>query len=103
MKSLYAIEMDYQRAMAQADELDHLASQLKSQAEQNFPEILANVQAAWQGDNANAYVSKAKNLQPRMLNASRNLSNVASTIRTVATNTYRAEMQAYEIAQQRTY
>ena len=103
MKSLYAIEMDYRRAMAQASELENLASQLKTQANQNFPEILANVQSAWQGDNANEYVSKARTLQPKMMTDARNLMNVASTIRTVATNTYNAEKRAYEIAQQRTY
>ena len=46
MKSLYAIEMDYRRAMAQASELESLAAQLMTQADQNFPEILANVQSA---------------------------------------------------------
>lgn len=103
MKSLHAIELDYQKAMSQAAELDRLAAQLKTQAEQNFPDIMNSIRSAWQGENAEEYLKKAKTLQPKMKTASDNLKSVASTIRTVAKNTYDAEMRAYEIAQQRTY
>ena len=103
MKSLYAIEMDYQKAMAQAKELDELAAQLKTQANDNFPDILKVVSDAWQGDNANKYITKANNLPGKMIKAAEDLGSIASTIRTVATNTYNAEKTAYELAQNRSY
>ena len=43
MKSLYAIELDYQKAIGQANELDNLASQLETQANDSFPEIIQDV------------------------------------------------------------
>lgn len=103
MKSLGEIEMDYRKAMEQARSLDALAGQIMKQANENFPEIIANVNAAWQGDNANEYVQKASRLQPKMVTTAKNLRSVAGVIRTVAQNTYNAEKRAYEIAQTRTY
>ncbi len=103
MKSLYAIEMDYQKAIGQANELDQLASQLETQANDNFPEIIRSVSDAWQGDNANKYVGKANKLPGKIKGAATDLRNIASTIRTVAENTYKAEKAAYEIAQKRDY
>ena len=103
MKSLYEIDLDYRRAMNQAAELDQLASQLDTQANDNFPGIIEQVKGAWQGDNANKYVSKANNLPGKMKGAAEDLRTIASTIRTIAQNTYNAEKTAYELAQNRTY
>ena len=103
MKSQKMIEMDYQQAVSQAEELERIAVQLKNQAEQNFPGIIENIQSAWQGDNADSYIKKANTLQPRMMRTSENLKSVAQTIRTVSKNTYEAELRAIEIAQERTY
>lgn len=106
MKSQKMIEMDYQQAVSQAEELERIAVQLKNQAEQNFPGIIENNQSAWQGDNADSYIKKANTLQPRMMRTMRtseNLKSVAQTIRTVSKNPYEAELRAIEIAQERTY
>lgn len=103
MKTLYSIQMDYQRAMNQAAELDRLAAQLRTQADSNFPQVLGSIRNAWKGDNANEYVRKAGQLPAKIKGSARDLTNIASTIRTVAKNTYDAEMRAYELAQERTY
>jgi uncharacterized protein YukE len=103
MKSMAEIEMDYRNAMNQARELDQLANRLSTQANMTFPGILSEVSSAWQGENANAYLQKAKKLQPRINKAAGDLRRTAQTIRTVAQNTYRAEKRAYEIAMERVY
>ena len=66
-------------------------------------DLSENVKNAWQGDNAQKYVQKARQMKPKMIKASDDLKEVASTIRTVAKNTYDAEMKAYEIANERSY
>ena len=103
MKERYTIELDYQNALNRAAELEGLASQLRSIANDEFAQALENVKNAWQGDNAQKYVQKARKMKPKMIKASDDLKEVASTIRTVAKNTYDAEMKAYEIANERSY
>ena len=103
MKSMYEIDMDYRRAMDQAAELEQLARQLDTQADEKFPGIIEQVKGAWQGDNANKYVGKANNLPGKMKGAADDLRSIASTIRTIAQNTYNAEKTAYDLAQKRTY
>lgn len=103
MKSLNTIEMDYHKAIKQAEQLESLAGKMETQANERYPEMLKNLSDAWKGDNADEYILKAGALPEKMKRSAKDLKSIASTIRTIAKNTYDAEMEAYNIANERTY
>lgn len=99
-KTAYSIAMDFNRAKAQANKLESLANNIarqRSKANQEKQTIAAN----WKSDSANAYLRKIEVVESDMANAEKKLRQTANTIVTVATNTYRAERQALELAQKR--
>lgn len=99
-KTAYSIAMDFTRAKAQANKLESLANKIakqKSKMSQEKQTIATN----WKSDSASAYLRKAAVVENDMANAEKKLRQTASTIITVATNTYQAEKQALELAQKR--
>ena len=51
-KSLYQINLDYNKALQQAAELEAIARELKNLADSEFHSCLEQVAANWKGDNA---------------------------------------------------
>lgn len=101
MASRAQIEMDFRRAMAQADHVDQLAERLSSVSNKQFGGTLQNLSSGWKGDNANLYMQKGAKLQNKMNVSARDLHNTASDIRRAAKRLYAAEMAALAIAQTR--
>lgn len=97
------IEINFQNAMSQADELDNIASQLESTTNQKFDGALQNIAANWKGDNARIYLAKGDELKNQMQATARDIRSTASAVRQIATNIRNAEMAALELAEQRTY
>ncbi len=102
-KTMHTIEMEFQNARRQADELEQISKSLSMLADSSFQSCLAGIAAAWKGENAAAFCKKGNLVGNNVKNTAQDLKHVAETIREIAQNTYNAEKQNYEIAQARTY
>lgn len=101
--SYQSIVMNFQKARAQADQLEQLSKRMETIANDRFGGVMRSVNTNWKGDNAAAYIKKCEILRQKLLQSSGNLSRAARTIRTIARNTYNAEMRAWRIARQKNY
>lgn len=103
MKSLFSIEFDFRQAIQRAEELEEIAADMKKLANDDLGGSLQNLSIAWKGEAANAYIQKGSRLKEKILKNSNDLTKAASTIRSIAKRTYKAEMTAYRIAMEREY
>ncbi|MCR4891179.1 MAG: hypothetical protein K5989_03205 [Lachnospiraceae bacterium] len=100
-KSLYEIRMNFRAAKRIADNLQALGNKLRTVSEERYGGTLRNISNNWKGENATAYLNKGNVLKGKMTNTAGDLIKAAETIRTIARNTYEAEMNAYRIASTR--
>lgn len=101
MASEFQIQMDFSRAKQKAQDLDNIANDLSRISGNDLQNTLEGLSREWKGENANKYLKKGYTLKENMDKTVRNLRSVASTIRTIAKNTYNAEMEALRIARER--
>ena len=99
----YLINLDYQRAIEQADALEELASGLKGMAEEDVSKLMKDIKLAWEGDNSEAYLAKVGIFQQNVQKTSAKMSNIAATVRQMAENIRDAELENLRLAQERTY
>lgn len=102
-KSLIEIQMNYQKAKEQANRLDEIAKDLTNTANNQLGGALNGINSAWKSDTASAYIKKGKAVQEQLKKRADELRKTASAIRTIARNTYNADMAAYRLAIQRRY
>lgn len=102
-KTLNEIRMNFRVANAMADRLQELAGKMSSLANERYYGTLRNISNNWKGENAEAYLRKGEKVKDRMSRTAADLRNAAETVRTIAKNTYDAEMKAWQIAQMRSY
>ncbi|MCD7744503.1 MAG: hypothetical protein LUI13_04315 [Lachnospiraceae bacterium] len=102
-KSASEISLDYDRAVGQADSLNESAKALRNMANGRLQECISGISASWTGSNSAAYVKKCGRLQSDILSTAAQLERTAAAIRSIARNTYNAEMRALRLAQQRNY
>ena len=102
-KTMYSIEMDFQNARRQADDLEQIAQNLNMLADEHFQSCIAGIAANWKGENAAAFCKKGNIVGHNIKNAAADLKNAASVIRQIAENTYQAEKAGYEIARNRAF
>ena len=102
-KTLGMIRMEYNKAMKQAEKLDQIAADLKRVADQRFTPSLSQINKAWKSDASVKFIRKGNKLAREILARARELEKAAETVRTIAKNTYNAEMRARQIAKDRTY
>ena len=101
--SLNEIRMNFRVANAMADRLDELAGKMGSLANERYYGTLRSISNNWKGENAEAYLRKGEKVKDKMSHTAGDLRNAAQTVRTIAKNTYDAEMRAWQIAQTRSY
>lgn len=102
-KSINEIKMNFRAASVMAERLDTLAKKMSNLAENRYYGTLRNISNNWKGENAEAYVRKGEKVKSKMSRTAADLRSAAATVRTIAKNTYDAEMRAYQIAQTRNY
>lgn len=100
-ESLDEIRMNFSAANAMAERLEGLAKKMNSLANERYYGTLRSISNNWKGENAEAYIRKGEKVMDRMSRTASDLRNAAATVRTIAKNTYDAEMRAYQIAQTR--
>jgi len=97
MKSKTEIEMDFSRAVSQAQELETLSKELGEMATEHIKGALKLLALSWQGENANMYFEKGEVLSDEMLETADDLIKVAKNIRTTANVVYTAERAALQL------
>ena len=102
-KTSYQIWMDYQNATNQANRLDEIANKIENTSQKDLMGNLNQLAANWKSDSSNQYRRKGQNISNNLTSIAKNVRTTANTIRTMAKNTYDAEMQALSIANTRTY
>ncbi|MDO4555390.1 MAG: hypothetical protein Q4B70_09625 [Lachnospiraceae bacterium] len=102
-KSLAVIQMEFAKAKAQANRLDAIADNLTRTSDNQLGTALAGVRNNWKSDSAAAYIQKGQKLQQEINKRAKELHQTASALRTIAQNTYNAEMAAYRLAIARKY
>ena len=90
-KSRQEIEIDFMRAMNQAQELDEIASSMVQLAGEHVDNTMAILKSSFKGDNGAAFCKKGEGLRLELLDAADDLVKVAKSIRQTADIVYRAE------------
>lgn len=102
MKTRAQIQFDFDQAMRRANEIDELGADLSKIARKDMENTQAELLAAWKGDSARLFQSKANKLQTQVNRTAAELNGIADSIRIIARIIYEAEMEALRIATQRT-
>lgn len=97
MKSKYEIEMDFSRAISQAQELEELSRELNTMATEHIRTALRILFSGWQGDSALIYQEKGEALTNDMLDTADDLIRVAKNIKSTANVVYTAEKAALQL------
>ena len=101
MKSEDTIYLDYQRAKKQAAEIAEVSENLKSLAGSDLEGCLTQIAGAWQGENAQAYLKKGRQLEEKIQKLAGKIKDTSVTVNKMAEDTYKAEMRALTLAKQR--
>lgn len=101
MATRYSIQMDFDKAKRQADELDDIAESVDREANRSLTDTLNALGNDWRGENADKYIKKGFILKESMNDTAGQLHQAAATIRFVAKRIYDAEMENIRIAEER--
>ena len=101
MKTASEIYMDFVKAHKQATGLRSLAKELRRLKNGDMADCVSRISGHWQGENAEAFIKKCNHVSDDMENSARALERAAGTIDSIAGRTYKAEMEALQLAQQR--
>lgn len=102
-KTLTSIQIDFNRVMKQADRLDDLAYELTGVAQNQINGAMQEIHHSWTGEAAEQYLKKGQIIEKKVIQSASQLKKIAAVIRTMATVTYNAELEAIRIAQIREY
>ena len=102
MKTEISIYLDYRQAMADAERLGDIASNLRNDISK-LQNILGTIDSAWTGPEAGEYRLKLARTLNRLEKMERAYCKAADAVRQIAENTYRAEMTVLRLASSRTY
>ena len=92
------ILMNFQEANRQAGRLEEIAADIMNVSDRDLEEEIRTISVSWKGENADAFVGKTNMIKDKTKKSAQDLQKIAKTIRTIAKNTYDAEMRATEIA-----
>ena len=102
-KTLYSIQMDFQKAKNQAARLEKIAKDLNRIANNEIPSCMRDISSKWKGEHARSYTNKGGVIEENLRSIEGSLNQTASTIRIIAQNTYNAEKAALDLAKKRNY
>lgn len=102
-KTAYAIRMDFQNANRQAEKLEDIAKKIEQTAKNDLMGCMQGVSNNWKSDSATTYCRKGREVANQLQSLATSLQKTATSVRTIARNTYDAEMRALELAKKRRY
>jgi WXG100 family type VII secretion target len=97
-KTAFTIQMDFAKAMRQADKLDEIAQNISQAGKTDLVDCMQKVGEDWKSDTSTAYQKKGKEVAEHLVKISNNLTKTAQAVRQIAKTTYEAEMTALELA-----
>lgn len=97
------IEITFGNAVAQAKQLDECADAMVRLANNSIGNIKSDLNSAWQGDSANAYIAKLDLTSENIITTANKLYEIARTIRKVARIFRESELRVLALAQERSY
>lgn len=92
------IFIDFTSAKREADAIEELAFQMKSQVASGFEDRMEEVAGSWKGENATAFLRKGEKMQEQLYQTAKDIETVADCIRRTVRTLYEAEEKAKEIA-----
>ena len=95
------IDIEFKKAMEQADELEELSGLLCDIGSTGMDETLSLLSHSWKGPNADDYLQKTVRLKDRVYSSAQILKDTALLIRGTAQRIYMAEMAAISICETR--
>lgn len=98
MKTILEINLDYAKAIRQAEQLEAIARNLGTLADSEFQGCLQRISTNWKGENASAYIAKGQKLKGDMNKTAEQLNKAAGAIRNIARRTKEADIAAMNIA-----
>ncbi len=100
-KSSYTIRIEFDEAVSQANNLEKIAKDLNKAANLVLENALSGIKSSWNSDSSFEYLKKGRKVQEELRERAKDLTKIASDVRTVARNTYDAEKRAAQIAMTR--
>lgn len=94
-----AIKFNYNQTMNQAKQLEELASDMQNGCMKKMTEIAGNIEAAWTGNAAKAYVKYIRGVQDDLGKKAKYLRDTAEFLKTAAKKMQAAEAAAKQSAQ----
>ena len=101
MSSLSEININYEKAIAQAKQLEDVAKRLQNAGDRSMETILNDVNKAWKSDSTSQYTKKGQKVKSDIITSAKNLRQIATAIRTIAKRVRDAELEAWRIANER--
>lgn len=98
VKSLTEINLNYEKAISEAESLERIASVLEKIAKGEMSDSLSRVHDNWQGENADLYIQKGEKIKEKLEESAKDINRTAKTIRNIAIRTRQADLAAREIA-----
>ena len=96
-KTKQQIEIDFSRAINQAQELEHLAEDLSRVANSGVESALLVLKNSWRGDSGESIELAGKKTVAEIYSTADELIRVARSIRTTADIVYKAEKKASDL------
>lgn len=96
-KSRREIEVDFSRAMNQAEELEEVAKSLTMMARESLVDTMAILRNSFAGDNGALFMKKSDAVSAELFDTAEDLIKTAKSIRETANIIYRAEKSAITI------
>lgn len=101
-KTMTTISMNYNKAKAQAKNLDSIAVQLRTN-KVKLEGYKGDIAVAWKGSNANDFLRKLEKVVNNLSKIESNINKIANVVRTNSKRTYDAEVAAISTASKRNY
>lgn len=102
-KTAYSIQMDFEKAKRQAEELERIAKDIRKVADHDMQDCMREISSNWKGEQARLYIAKGQAVGENIRKAADGLAKTAAAVRTIARNNYNAEKTALELARAREY
>lgn len=100
MASRATIELDFIRAMQQAEKIESIASNLNSLANAKFNDTLQTLSSNWKGGSAALYLQKGEQLRENINQTAAALRGIAGEIKAEAKRLRQADLAALAMIQE---
>ena len=98
MKTKEEIEIEFSKAMTQAQDLEDVATAMLILANDLNVKEMARLEKSWKGNNGDALTMRWRKLIKDMMDTAQNIEQIAKSIRTTADLIYKAEKAAVMMA-----